>query len=351
MLAENLSTDEKPFLSALAGNVSDKPPCWFMRQAGRYLPEYRGLRADKGGFLDMVYDPAAATEITMQPIRRFGMDAAILFSDILVIPQALGQELWFVQGEGPKLEALKTPAEIEELTSNISVLNPIFETVHGVRAALTHEEFHETTLIGFAGAPWTVACYMINGGGSKDFADVKDFAKTHPGAFAELLHKICDSTAEYLIQQIEAGAEALQIFDSWAGLLDAPEFEKFVITPTIHIVEAVRVKYPDIPIIGFPRMAGDLYIPYARETGVSALGLDQSVDTRWAAEHLQPICPVQGNLDPQLLIEGGEAMKQAARKIIYDLSGGPHIFNLGHGVDKTTPPDHLGELMDVIRGR
>ncbi|MGH1456309.1 MAG: uroporphyrinogen decarboxylase [Alphaproteobacteria bacterium] len=342
---------KKNFLESLNGHRPDHIPFWFMRQAGRYLPEYRELRAKAGSFLDMAYNPSYASEVTLQPIRRYGMDAAIIFSDILVIPHALGQHLDFIQGEGPKLDAIKDASALGRLNFSKfeSTLSPVYEALQKTKAGLQVEGHHGTALIGFCGAPWTVACYMVEGGGSRDFIDVKKFAYTDPVGFAELIDLLVEASAAYLINQINAGAEAVQIFDSWAGALDSQSFRKWVIEPTRKIVELVRDSHPDVPIIGFPRCAGANYLNYIQDTGVTAVGLDTSVDTRWAARTLQPMVPVQGNLDPICLLAGGDALILAAEKIIGDLKGGNFVFNLGHGINKDTPPEHVEQLVNFIR--
>ena len=324
---------------------------WFMRQAGRYLPEYRELRANKNGFLDVAYDPVSACEVTMQPIRRFHMDAAILFSDILVIPHALGQHLEFVPGVGPKLEALSTAKDISRLNQNDlhGVLDPVYKTVANVRAALAQENFDDVALIGFAGSPWTVATYMIEGGSSRDFMKTKTMAYSDPQGFGAIIDLVVDSTAQYLIRQVDAGAEALQLFDSWSSALDADQFQKWSVEPTKKIVNLVKAKHPDVPIIGFPKGAGINYLSYVAETGVDAAGLDSSIPTAWAAEYLQTKLPVQGNLDPFCLYAGGEAMDTAIMKILDDLSGGPFIFNLGHGINKDTPIAHVERAVELVR--
>ena len=343
---------EKKFIKALQGTRYEQPPFWLMRQAGRYLPEYRELRAKAGGFLDMVYNSQFATEVTMQPLRRFGMDAAILFSDILVIPHALGQKLEFVAGEGPKLDAIENAEGLVKLSEgNVDkVLQPVYDTVKNLRSQMVQEGMAGTALIGFAGAPWTVATYMVEGGGSKTFEKVKAFAYCDPVGFAQLIDIVTEATIHYLKKQIEAGAEAIQIFDSWAGVLDQDQFAQWVMVPTIKIVNAVKTAYPDVPVIGFPKGAGILYESYAQNTGVDAIGLDTQVPTKWAAEVLQPELPVQGNLDPVALLVGGDALEKEARRILEDLSEGPYVFNLGHGVIKETPPEHVGQLAKIIRG-
>ena len=343
---------EKKLLNVLYGQEYDMPPVWLMRQAGRYLPEYRELRAAKGGFLDMVYDPAAACEITLQPIRRYSMDGAILFSDILMIPQALGRSLEFVAGEGPKLNPIRTPDDMANMVYNPAQLDPIYETVSNVAAGLAGEGFEDTTLIGFCGAPWTVACYMVNGQGSKDgFQAVKAFAASYPSDFETLLEHIATASADYLIKQIEAGAEAVKIFDSWAGLTPDDRFDDFILKPTARIIELVQQTHPKTPIIGFPRGAGERSKHYAQQLKISAIAIDQSMDRRWAVDHLAPHCALQGNLDPETLIVGGVALEKEVRSILDEWRGVPYIFNLGHGIDKTTPPEHVSTLLQIIRER
>ncbi|MCB1556686.1 MAG: uroporphyrinogen decarboxylase [Alphaproteobacteria bacterium] len=339
----------KPFLTVLKDQTSQRVPFWLMRQAGRYLPEYRDLRAQAGGFLDMVYNPAFACEVTLQPLRRFGMDAAILFSDILVIPHALGQGLTFEVGEGPRLPPIRDENGLKELNLDKidTVLNPVYETVAKIREELKAEGFDQTALIGFAGAPWTVATYMVEGSGSKEFLHVKGWAYRDPAGFQKLIDIVTETTIHYLSRQAESGAEALQLFDSWAGVLDEKQFARWVIAPTKKIIAALKRIHPDIPIIGFPRGAGFLYERYARETGVDALGLDQTVPLAQATA-LQKICPVQGNLDPACLLSGGPEMEARITEILTALSDGPFIFNLGHGVIKDTPVVHVERLARII---
>ena len=338
----------KPLLGALAGEALARPPVWLMRQAGRYLPEYRAVRARAGSFLDLCYNPELAAEVTLQPIRRYGLDAAILFSDILVVPHALGQALDYVEGEGPKLEPVTDAAGIARLSAGRlhEVPGPVYETVGRVAAALPPE----TALIGFAGAPWTVATYMVEGGGSKEYALVKRLAYGEPGTFARLVDLLVEATGAYLLRQIQAGAEAVQLFDSWAGVLPPTEFERWVIAPTRRIVDAVRAAAPKVPVISFPRGAGLLYERFLAGTGVDAVGLDGSVPPGWAAQALQPRAAVQGNLDPVLLVTGGEPMIRAADAIVDALGGGPFVFNLGHGVQQRTPPEHVAALIRHLRG-
>lgn len=338
---------DKLFLQTLKGQKTKRAPFWFMRQAGRYLPEYRELRAKKGGFLDMAYDPKAACEVTIQPIRRYEMDAAIIFSDILVIPHALGQDLAFMQGEGPKLGEFNLSSlgfdKFDE------VLSPVYDALRETRSQLSHEGFDKTALIGFAGAPWTVATYMIEGGGSKDFAKVKNMAYGQPEEFKKLMDLLVDATAKYLIKQVDSGAEALQLFDSWAGALDPHGFQHQSIEPTKAIVKKIKAVHPDIPIIGFPRGAGVHTTAYAQQTGVDAVAVDTMMCTKWAANNLQPLMPVQGNLDPIRLCAGGPGLEKAARKILRDFSNGLHIFNLGHGIQKETPPEHVEQLVKILK--
>jgi uroporphyrinogen decarboxylase len=342
-----LSMNNKTLIENLSGKTTDQVPFWFMRQAGRYLPEYRDLRKNKGGFLDMVYDPKAASEVTLQPIRRFGMKGSILFSDILVIPHALGQKVEFESGHGPKLMPLRSEKDLSVLDIQHidKTLSPVYETVKLVKSKLATENFEDTALIGFAGSPWTVACYMVDGGGSKTFDQTKRWAYGDPEGFQKLIDIVVEATIHYLVKQVEAGAEALQLFDSWSGILDEENFTRWVIRPSRKIVEGVKTKYPDIKIIGFPREAGVYYADYAKKTGVDALGVDFSIDLNYLPDDI----PLQGNLDPSYLLVGGDAMIGAARKILDTMRGRPFIFNLGHGVIKETPPEHVEQLSDFIR--
>lgn len=337
----------KPMLAALAGETRARPPFWLMRQAGRYLPEYRELRAKAGGFLDLCYTPDFAVEVTLQPLRRYGMDAAILFSDILVVPHALGQPLAYLEGEGPKLDPIRRTEELSRLSRDRfhEVLAPVYETVRRLSTAIPTD----TTLIGFAGAPWTIACYMVEGGGSKEYAHVKRWAYGDPAGFATLIDLLVEVTADYLCAQIDAGAEAVQLFDSWAGVLPIGPFRRWVIEPTRRIVALVKARHPNTPIIGFPRGAGHAYEDYVSDSGVDAVGLDTTVSPRWAARNLQSRIPVQGNLDPILLATGGKALKDAADEILDALTARPFVFNLGHGVIQTTPPEHVAALAEQIR--
>lgn len=344
--------NNKLFLHALRGRKTERIPMWFMRQAGRYLPEYRELRAQKGGFLDLVYDPQSACEVTMQPIRRFNMDAAILFSDILVIPHALGMDLQFVAGEGPKLGRIETPADLKKLSYRNfkQTLSPIYETLRLTSAALQNEGFHDVSLIGFAGSPWTVACYMVEGGGSKDFMRTKIMAYKDPESFQVLIDMLVEATAQYLIEQVNAGAEALQLFDSWSGVLDSSQFTRWVIEPTSKIIELIREVHPSVPIIGFPKGAGNNYISYVQHAGISAIALDSQTPTSWAARTVQTLMPVQGNLDPFCLYAGGENLVLSIERILSDLADAPFIFNLGHGIHKDTSIEHVQYAIDTVRG-
>jgi uroporphyrinogen decarboxylase len=316
-----------------------------MRQAGRYLPEYRKLRAEKGGFLELVNDADAAAEITLQPIRRFGFDGAILFSDILMIPYALGQDLRFEAGEGPRLSPPLTQAALTTLTPDSARLEPIYRTVEKVAACLPKD----TTFLGFAGSPWTVSTYMIAGQGSREQAEARRYAYRDPAAFQEIVDRIAGATVDYLSGQIRAGVEAVQLFDSWSGSLSPAQFERWVIAPTAAIVAGLKAKHPETPIIGFPKGAGGKLPAYARETGVDAIGLDETVDPVWAAANLPQAMPVQGNLDPLALIAGGEALETAVGRILSSLAGRPHIFNLGHGILPDTPISHVEQLLQLVR--
>lgn len=318
-----------------------------MRQAGRYLPEYRELRGRAKNFLDFCYRPELAVEATLQPIKRYGMDAAIVFSDILVIPDALDVDVSFETGRGPILTPVREAAGIPELDSARleSHLAPVYETLSRVREELDDH----TALIGFAGAPWTIATYMVEGGSSRDFANIKRWAYGDAESFAKLIDVLVDAVSHHLILQARAGAEAVQIFDSWAGVLPAPMFRRWCLDPVAAIVRKVRAAEPELPIIGFPRGAGAAYLGYASATGVDAVGIDTTVPTQWAAEHLQPETVVQGNLDPIMLVTGGDPMIKEIDRIAADLSRGGHVFNLGHGVVPETSPDHVAALAKHLR--
>ncbi len=336
---------EKPILAVLGGARVDPPPVWFMRQAGRYLPEYRELRAERGGFLDLVYDADAAAEVTLQPLKRYGFDAAILFSDILIVPHALGQNLQFLAGEGPDLSPRLADHALETLQTAPQHLEAIYRTVAKVKAGLPPQ----ATLIGFAGSPWTVATYMVHGSGSKEQAAARLMAYGEPKRFAALIDAISVMTVDYLSGQIDAGAEAVQLFDSWAGSLSPDQFTRWCVEPTRAIVDALRARHPHIPIIGFPKGAGGKLADYAIETGVDAIGLDESVDPVWADQVLPDGLPVQGNLDPMALLAGGEVLTGAIRRIRSALADRPHIFNLGHGISKETPLSHVEAALREIR--
>ena len=340
-----VGSPDKPLLAVLRGERRDPPPVWMMRQAGRYLPEYRELRADKGSFLDLVYDCEAAAEVTIQPLRRFPLDAAILFSDILIVPFAIGQNLTFVGGEGPRLTPPLLGAELDDLTPFLTRLEPIYATVARVKEQLDPA----TTLIGFAGAPWTVATYMVAGQGSRDQTEARALAYADRAKFQAIIDRIEQVTIDYLSGQILAGADCVQIFDSWSGSLAPAEFERWVIAPTARIVSAVRERHPGVPIIGFPKGAGGKLPVYARETGVDVVGIDETVDPVWANEALPANLPVQGNLDPLALLTGGEVLTSAVRRILDAFADRPHIFNLGHGIIKETPIAHVDELMRLVK--
>jgi uroporphyrinogen decarboxylase len=336
----------KPLLSVLNGTKTDTLPLWLMRQAGRYLPEYRALRAEKGGFLELVHDSAAAAEVTLQPIRRFGFDGAILFSDILVIPHALGQDLWFETGEGPRLAPKLVDTSLSALQRVPERLSPVIETVRQVKAVLPPQ----TTFLGFAGSPWTVATYMVAGQGSREQAETRRFAYRDPKAFGEIITAIADLTVDYLSDQIEAGVDAVQLFDSWSGSLSPQQFEQWVIAPNVRIISKLKARHPHAVVIGFPKGAGGKLPAYAREVGADAIGLDETVDPNWAHHNLPKDLPVQGNLDPLALITGGDTLDQAITRIIDAFQDRPHIFNLGHGILPDTPIAHVEALVARIRG-
>jgi uroporphyrinogen decarboxylase len=340
----------KRFLRSLDGEAVWPPPVWLMRQAGRYLPEYRAVRARVPDFVALCTNPELATEVTLQPIRRYGFDAAILFSDILMLPWALGHGLEFKEGEGPVLPKLRDEAAVAALDPSRvrERVAPIMETVRRIRSGLVAEGFGDTALIGFAGAPFTVACYMIEGGGSKDFAAVRTMAYSQPATFQRLMDTLTEATIEYLSAQVVAGAEALMIFDSWAGVLSASMFRAHVISPTTKIVSALRARHPGIKLIGFPRLAGVMVGEYAA-TGVDGVGIDTGSDIATAAAMLPAHMAVQGNLDPLSVVAGGAAMKAEAEGILDAMRGRPFIFNLGHGIVPQTPPEHVAALLEIVR--
>ena len=339
--------ETKPLLRVLRGESVTPPPIWLMRQAGRYLPEYREQRQRVPGFLDLCFNPALATEATLQPIRRYALDAAILFSDILVVAYGLGRPVSFREGEGPVLDPIRSAAEVKALALDgfDERVAPVYETVRRVKTVLSAS----TALIGFAGAPWTVATYMVEGGSSRDFATVRRWALSEPESFGDLIDGITEATIRYLADQITAGAEVVQLFDSWAGVLPEHAFRRWVIEPTRRIVAALKETAPKVPVIGFPRGAGLMYRAYFAETGVRALGLDAMVPLAIARKALQPMGPVQGNLDPLLVVIGGAAMEQAALDVRRALGEGPFIFNLGHGLVPETPPEHVAALVELVR--
>lgn len=339
---------QKLLLQALSGDVLNRPPVWLMRQAGRYLPEYRAVRADGGSFLELCYSPELAAEVTLQPIRRFGLDAAILFSDILVIPDALGQGVRFEENRGPVLgPCIRAVADLGILRPEGAAgrLQPVYETVRLLRRKLPAD----VCLIGFAGAPWTVASYMVAGEGSRDQGEARLWAYRDPDGFARLISMLVHVTAEYLIGQARAGAEVLQIFDTWAGSLSEMQFRRWCLEPAREIIRRVRQEFPGMPVIGFPRGAGPLYQTYALETGVSCVSLDTALPLQYAKDYLQPHVAVQGNLDPLLLVTGGDAMLREAERILKLMGPRRFIFNLGHGIIPETPPENVGEVVRFIK--
>lgn len=341
-------TDRKKLLRALDGEAQKVPPIWMMRQAGRYLPEYRATRAEAGDFLSLCYNSDLAAEVTLQPIRRYGFDAAILFADILLIPDALGADLWFVTGEGPRLSTIETMAEFNKLKPADAIhdhLAPIYETLR----ILSRELPSETALIGFAGAPWTVATYMIAGRGTPDQAPAHKLMRDQPEVFDALMDRLTQATIAYLSMQIDAGAETVKLFDSWAGSLKGDTFTKYALTPAKTIIAALKAKHPDTPIIAFPREAGDGYIGFAKATGADCVALDNSVSASWAAEHVQVDGCVQGNLASSHMVTGGQALIDETREIVEAFRKGPHIFNLGHGITPDADPENVQLMIDTVR--
>ncbi len=339
----------KTILRALAGETLPTPPIWMMRQAGRYLPEYRATRAQAGDFLKLCYNSELAAEVTLQPIRRYGFDAAILFADILLLPQALGADLWFETGEGPRLSTITDMAGVNALRPTDAIhdtLHPIYETLRILKRELPAD----TTLIGFAGAPWTVATYMIAGKGSPDQAAAHGLKNTDRAAFVALIDRITAGTIEYLSAQVDAGAEVIKLFDSWAGSLKGQDFTDFAVKPAATIIAALKARHPDLPIIAFPREAGDGYIGFARATGADCVAIDNSVSPEWAAAHVQKDGCVQGNLAPEHMVTGGAALVAATRHVVQAFRSGPHIFNLGHGITPDANPDHVQLMIDTVRG-
>ena len=340
---------KKKLLRALGGEVLDTPPVWLMRQAGRYLPEYRATRERAGNFLTLCYTPELAAEVTLQPIRRYGFDAAILFADILLVPHALGVELRFVVGEGPQLSTVSSPADMARLKQAEDIrshLAPVCETVR----ILVQELPSDTTLIGFAGSPWTVATYMIAGRGTPDQGPAHALRERDQQTFDALMERLTEATIVYLAMQIEAGAEVIELFDTWAGSLKGDDFKRYSLEPARRIIEALKATYPEIPIIAFPRDAGDGYIGFARATGADCISVDNSVSAEWAATHVQKDGCVQGNLDPQHMVTGGRELINETKRIVRAFSAGPHIFNLGHGITPNADPDNVRLMLDVIRG-
>ncbi len=340
-------TDDKPLLQTLAGEPTSRLPVWLMRQAGRYLPEYRAVRAKAKDFIDFCFRPDLAAEATLQPLRRFDLDAAIVFSDILVVPLALGQRVWFEEGHGPRLEAIQEPEDLAKLSSDD--LEPRLAAVYQTLEAVAAELPAGKSLIGFAGAPWTLASYMIEGQTSRDFARLKRFAYGRPEAFEQLLALLVEAVARHLVAQVKAGAEVVQIFDSWAGVLPEPELKAWSLTPMAEIAGRLRRACPGVPVIAFPRGAGLTYAAFAESGSFTALGLDTTLPLGWAAERLQPKAVVQGNLDPVKLLVGGAALARGVDQILAALGPERLIFNLGHGVLPETPPEHVAELVARVR--
>jgi len=339
----------KTILRALSGETLPTPPIWMMRQAGRFLPEYRATRAQAGDFLSLCYNSELAAEVTLQPIRRFGFDAAIVFADILLLPQALGADLWFETGEGPRLSTITTMAGVKALKPKDDIhetLAPIYETLR----ILSRELPKETTLIGFAGAPWTVATYMIAGRGSKDQGAAHALKASDRATFSALIEVITEATIDYLSMQVQAGAEVVKLFDSWAGSLQGQDFSDFAVKPAARIIAALKSRHPGLPVIAFPREAGNGYIGFAAATGADCVALDNSVTPEWAAEHVQVAGCVQGNLAPEHMVSGGQALDDATRRVVKAFANGPHIFNLGHGITPDGKPENVQRMIDVVRG-
>ncbi len=341
-------SDRKLLLRALDGETLPVPPIWMMRQAGRYLPEYRETRAKAGDFLTLCYTPELAAEVTLQPIRRYGFDAAILFADILLIPDALGADVWFVTGEGPRLSTITDQAGIDALKPADAIhehMAPVYETLR----ILTRELPADTALIGFAGAPWTVATYMIAGRGTPDQGPAHKLKDENRPLFQALIDRLSEASVEYLSAQIDAGAETVKLFDSWAGSLKGQDFEDFCVAPARQIISALKARHPDTPIIAFPREAGEKYIGFAKATGADCVALDNSVDARWAAEFVQKDGCVQGNLASSHMVTGGQALIDETREIVAAFSGGPHIFNLGHGITPDADPENVALMIETVR--
>jgi len=340
---------DKTILKALRGEVQSTPPIWMMRQAGRYLPEYRATRAKAGDFLSLCYNPELAAEVTLQPIRRYGFDGAILFADILLLPQALGADLWFVTGEGPRLSTVTSQADFDALkpSSDVhEVLSPIYDTIRILKQELPKE----TTLIGFAGAPWTVATYMVAGRGTPDQGPAHALKDENRAVFSALIDLLTEGTIEYLSRQIEAGAEVVKLFDSWAGSLKGQDFGDFALKPAQKIITAMKARHPGVPVIAFPREAGNRYVGFAKATGADCVAIDNSVSAQWAADHVQVDGCVQGNLASRHMVTGGQALVDETRAIVQALGKRPHIFNLGHGITPDADPDNVQRMIDAVRG-
>ncbi|ARC87627.1 uroporphyrinogen decarboxylase [Rhodovulum sp. MB263] len=341
--------ETKKLLRALSGETMDVPPVWLMRQAGRYLPEYKATRAEAGDFLSLCYNSELAAEVTLQPIRRYGFDAAILFADILLLPQALGAELWFETGEGPRMSTITGPEGLKALKGKDDIhdhMAPVYETCR----ILSRELPKETTLIGFAGAPWTVATYMIAGRGTKDQAPAHALRQEDEATFAALIELLTEATIEYLSKQVEAGCEVVKIFDSWAGSLKGEAFDKYALEPAKRIIAEMKARHPGLPCIAFPREAGDKYVGFARATGADCVALDNSVSAEWAVENVQKDGCVQGNMDPKLMVTGGQQLIDETKRIKEAFSKGPHIFNLGHGITPDADPENVTMMLEALRG-
>ncbi|ODM50138.1 uroporphyrinogen decarboxylase [Ruegeria sp. PBVC088] len=339
----------KTILRALAGETLPTPPIWMMRQAGRYLPEYKATRAEAGDFLSLCYNPDLATEVTLQPIRRYGFDAAILFADILLLPQALGMDLWFVTGEGPRLSTITSDAEFDKLGRGEMIhdtLNPVYQTVRNLSSALPSE----TTLIGFAGAPWTVATYMIAGKGTKDQGPAHALKAENRALFEKIIDRLTEATIDYLSEQVKAGAEVVKIFDSWAGSLQGEDFDRYCTAPARTITQELKSRFPGLPVIAFPRQAGEKYVGFHAATGADCVAVDDSVTPEWAAENVQVTGCVQGNLASSHMVTGGQALVDETRRVVDAFRKGPHIFNLGHGITPDADPENVQLMIDTVRG-
>ncbi|WP_305969879.1 MULTISPECIES: uroporphyrinogen decarboxylase [unclassified Mameliella] len=339
----------KTILRALAGETLPTPPIWMMRQAGRYLPEYKATRAEAGDFLSLCYNPDLATEVTLQPIRRYGFDAAILFADILLLPQALGMDLWFVTGEGPRLSTITSDADFDKLGRGEMIhdtLNPVYQTVRNLSTALPSD----TTLIGFAGAPWTVATYMIAGKGTKDQGPAHALKAENRALFEKIIDRLTEATIDYLSEQVKAGAEVVKIFDSWAGSLRGEDFDRYCTAPARTITQELKSRFPGLPIIAFPRQAGEKYVGFHEATGADCVAVDDSVTPEWAAENVQVSGCVQGNLASSHMVTGGQALVDETRRVVEAFRKGPHIFNLGHGITPDADPENVQLMIDTVRG-